>query len=235
MPINTTDDCPPAPGPIQPVELRADSEFQFRCHSGLACFNACCKNIDIALTPYDILRLKRRLGVTSKEFVSEYTIPFEMDSDGMPGLKLRPKPETTECAFLGERGCTAYDDRPVACRYYALGNAGVRRKDESEVEDIYFVVRESHCLGHGEPCRQTVADYRAEQGIEHYDAMNRAWRTIILKKRSSSPAVGTPSARSLQLYRHVQLRPGQLPHIHSVGWLSRRHRRGRRGCGRARL
>lgn len=77
---------------------------------------------------------------------------------------------------------------------------GVRRKDEPQVENIYFVVRESHCLGHEEPHRQTVADYRTEQGIEHYDEMNREWRDIVLKKRSSGPTVGAPSARSLQLF-----------------------------------
>ena len=200
MAFDPPDSRPPATSPIEPVELRADSTFQFRCHPGIACFNACCRNIDIALAPYDILRLKRHFGMTSKEFVAEYTVPFEMDSHGMPGLKLRTRPGTTECVFLGERGCTVYDDRPVACRYYALGNMGVRRKDETRVEDIYFIVRESHCLGHEEPHRQTVAEYRAEQGIEHYDAMNRAWREIVLKKRSSGPAVGAPTARSLQLF-----------------------------------
>ena len=51
-----------------------------------------------------------------------YTIPFEMDAHGMPGLKLCAKPGTTECVFL--------TDRPVSCRYYALGSIGVRRNDE---------------------------------------------------------------------------------------------------------
>ena len=59
-----------------------------------------------------------------------YTIPFEMDAHGMPGLKLCAKPGTTECVFLTERGCSVYTDRPVSCRYYALGSIGVRRNDE---------------------------------------------------------------------------------------------------------
>ncbi len=47
-----------------PVQLALDDKFQFRCHKGIACFNKCCENIDIMLTPYDILRLKNRLGIT---------------------------------------------------------------------------------------------------------------------------------------------------------------------------
>ena len=190
----------PFTSPVKPVELTQDSEFQFSCHKGIACFNACCKNIDITLTPYDIVRLKRRLGMDSKEFVARYTVPFEMDGHGMPGLKMVTKPGSTECIHLTEEGCSVYEDRPAACRYYALGNMGVRKKDSSQVEDVYFVVKEAHCLGHDEPVIQTVGEYRRGQGVDVYDEMNREWRDIILKKRSSGPTVGKPSQRSMQLF-----------------------------------
>jgi uncharacterized protein len=39
--------------PVQPIEL------------GIACFNKCCESIEITLTPYDIIRLKGRLKLTS--------------------------------------------------------------------------------------------------------------------------------------------------------------------------
>ena len=60
--------------------------------------------------------------------------------------------------------------------------------------------REPYCLGHEEPEEQTVAEYREEQGIEPYDEMNRAWRDVVFKKRSSGPTVGTPPPRSFQLF-----------------------------------
>ena len=186
--------------PIQPKELDADSEFQFDCHKNIACFNACCKNIDISLTPYDIVRLKNRLGMNSKEFVAKYTVPYAMDHHDMPGLKMVTKTGSTECIHLSEEGCGVYDDRPAACRYYALGSMGVRKKEASCVSDIYFVVKEKHCLGHHEPKKQTVAQFRHAQGVDQYDDMNREWRDIILKKRSTGPTVGAPSQRSLQLF-----------------------------------
>ena len=185
---------------MEPLELSLDSRFRFRCHKAIACFNACCKNIDITLTPYDIVCLKRRRGLNSKEFVARYTIPFEMDAHGMPGLKLATKRESAECVFLGAEGCSVYSDRPAACRYYALGNMGVRKKDSVEVDEVYFVVKEPHCLGHAEAYTQSVAEYRHEQGLESYDRHNRAWRDVVLKKRSTGPTVGKPSQRSLQLF-----------------------------------
>ncbi|MBI4206372.1 MAG: YkgJ family cysteine cluster protein [Betaproteobacteria bacterium] len=186
--------------PIIPVQLTLDDKFQFRCHKGIACFNKCCENIDIMLTPYDIVRLKNRLGMTAREFIDAYTVDVAMDGHGMPGLKLRTKEGSNACVNLTPEGCGVYSDRPAACRYYALGLVSMRRKDSPVTEDSYFVVREEHCLGHNEPHVQSIRDYRREQGVDEYDEINREWREIVLKKRSSGPTVGQPSQRSLELF-----------------------------------
>jgi len=47
---NDTDNAT-QPSPIIPVQLALHDKFQFRCHKGIACFNKCCENIDILLTP----------------------------------------------------------------------------------------------------------------------------------------------------------------------------------------
>ena len=67
-----------------------------------------------------------------------------LDKDGS-------KTGTSECIHLTAEGCSVYEDRPAVCRYYALGSMGVRKKEASSVDDIYFVVKEDHCLGHNEP------------------------------------------------------------------------------------
>ncbi len=190
----------PHESPVNPVELTLDSEIQFHCHKNISCFNECCKNIDITLMPYDIQRLKRRENISSSEWVAKYTMPFPMDAHDMPGLKLATRPGSTACVFLTEEGCSVYEDRPTACRYYALGSMGVRKQGATEVEDLYFLVKEPHCKGHEEPRTLTVREYREEQGLVEYDEKNREWRDIVLKKRSSGPTVGAPTPRSLQLF-----------------------------------
>jgi len=186
--------------PVQPVQLGPDDAFQFRCRKGIACFNKCCQNIDIMLTPCDVLRLKRRFDLSSRAWIDRDTVDFQMDGHGMPGLKLRTKAGSRECIYLTPEGCSVYEDRPSACRYYALGLLSMRRKDASAEEDSYFVVKEEHCLGHQEPQVQTVREYRREQGLEPYDEANREWRRIVLKKRSGGPAIGKPSQKSLELF-----------------------------------
>jgi hypothetical protein len=186
--------------PVQPVALSLEDRFRFRCRKGIPCFNKCCENTDILLTPYDILRLKNRLGLSSREFLDRYTRDCELDAHGSPGVKLGHKQGSSACVFLTPGGCSVYQDRPAACRYYALGLMSMRRKGSSTDEDSYFVVKEDHCLGHLEPQEQTVGEYRREQGVDRYDEANREWRRIILKKRSAGPTVGRPSQRSFELF-----------------------------------
>lgn len=197
---NLSFDDLPHQSPIEPVKLCLSDTIQFRCHKEIACFNECCKRIDILLTPYDILRLKKRLGLNSNEFLAQYTVPYEMDQHGMPGVKIRTADDNPACPFLRAEGCSVYEDRPSACRYYALGLLSLREQNSSTDEDYYFLVKEEHCLGHQEPRQITIQDYRQEQEVEIYDEMNRDWRQIILKKRSAGPAVGKPTLRSFQFF-----------------------------------
>ena len=43
-------------------KLNDSDTFMFRCHSGLECFNKCCRNLNLFLYPYDIICLKNKLG-----------------------------------------------------------------------------------------------------------------------------------------------------------------------------
>ncbi len=138
--------------------------------------------------------------MTSREFVAGHTVPFEIDHHGLPGLKLATKPGTAKCVFLKPAGCSVYTDRPLACRYYALGNMGVKAQHESVTKEVFFLVKEPFCQGHREPRTRSVAQYRSDQGIEEYDNANREWRDIVLKKRSAGASIGKPSQRSMQLF-----------------------------------
>lgn len=193
-------DNPYPTSPVMPEMFEGDKVIQFSCHKGIGCFNACCKSIDISLTPYDILRLKKRLAITSTEFLEHFTFPFEMEMNGIAGVKLKPVENGTACQFMTDEGCSVYEDRPTACRYYPVALLSMRRQDEYVDRNAYALVKEDHCLGHLEPRSLTIDEYRNEQGIAPYDEASRGWRQLILKKKSSGPTIGKPSKRSLQLF-----------------------------------
>lgn len=185
---------------VMPEALLAENRIQFRCHPGISCFNACCKRADITLAPYDVLRLKRRIGLTSTEFVRQYTVPFQMDGEGLPGIKLKTDEAGTCLQLDGDAGCGVYTDRPTVCRYYPLALLALREKDSPTAVERYSLIKEDHCKGHEEPREITIDEYRAEQGCEEYDALNREWYQLVLKKKSAGPTVGRPPQTSLQLF-----------------------------------
>jgi uncharacterized protein len=186
--------------PVVPTMYDESKEIQFSCHKGIGCWNACCANIDISLTPYDIIRLKKRLGTTSTEFLREYTVPYEMEKDGIAGVKFRPVDNGTACRFMQDEGCAVYEDRPTACRYYPVALLSMRKQDEYTDTQSYAIVEEEHCKGHQVNRRLTIADYRKEQGVNEYDDLARGWRQLVLKKKSSGPTIGALSLKSRQLF-----------------------------------
>ena len=196
-----SDSASPVPGvPVIPNMVDGDHVIQFSCHKGIGCWNACCSNIDISLTPYDVLRLKKRLGTTSTQFLRDYTVPYEMEKDGIAGVKFRPVDGGTACRFMTPEGCSVYEDRPTACRYYPVALLSMRKEDEYVDRQSYALVKEDHCKGHEVARTLTIDAYRKEQGVEEYDDLARGWRQLVLKKKSAGPAIGAPSLKSRQLF-----------------------------------
>ena len=186
--------------PAVPEAMSEDTKIQFRCYKGISCFNACCKRADVTLAPYDVLRLQKRLGMNSEDFLKAHTVPFQLDADGVPGIKMRTDDEGA-CLFLdGENGCSVYEDRPTVCRYYPVALLNMREKDTYVARQQYALIREPHCKGHEEPREISIAEYRAEQGVGEYDEFNKSWYELILKKKSGGPGVGKPNEMSLQLF-----------------------------------
>ncbi len=175
---------------VKPVQLGLNSRFKFKCYPGISCFTECCGRIEISLTPYDIIRLKKRLGITSTEFLQLYTRSELDEKSGLPLVILRMPPETdNKCPFVTPKGCTIYADRPVACRYYPLGQATLQKEKGLEgVEEFYFMVQEPYCKGHEEDTEWTVASWRVDQEPDLYDEMNREWKAMMLRRDADARA-----------------------------------------------
>jgi len=188
-----------AGNPVEPVRLQPDDSFCFSCHRSVSCWNRCCHNADVTLTPADILMLTRKLNLQPAEFLAKYTVPAVAEKPDLPVAKLRTDGEAGDgaCVFLaGDEGCGVYEARPVSCRYYPMGMATVKMTGAEEKEDFYFLVREDHCRGHDEQKRQTVREFRREQGVEALDEINRGWLDIMMKMVSWR-SVGGPNGQKL--------------------------------------
>jgi len=173
------------PSHIMPEKLTLNSKIKFRCHPGVSCFTSCCGNIDIILTPYDILCLRKRIGIDSDEFLLRYTTPVYIQKTDMPGVQIHLTAEG-RCPFVTEEGCLVYTDRPSACRYYPVGMADFHEgaQEDQNTEKFFFLVKEDYCKGHDEDKVWTVGEWRADQGLDERDELNKGWMELVMRRKS---------------------------------------------------
>lgn len=156
-------------------------KFAFSCHKGLSCFTQCCADVNIFLTPYDVLRMKNRLKVSSEEFLTRYTfVPFN-DKLRMPLVVLKMGDEKDKrCPFVSSEGCTIYEDRPWSCRMYPLGLASPKEGSSAANEEFYFLMEEGDCRGFAGGRKLTVRDWLEDQGILEYNEIGELFKEISL-------------------------------------------------------
>jgi Fe-S-cluster containining protein len=158
------------PGHLHPL---ADKEsFTFACHPGVPCFTECCRDLELALSPYDVLRLRLELGISSQEFLDRYAIIEREEDDDFPRVYLGMVDDgQANCPFVTGKGCSVYGGRPAPCRTYPLGRGAWQ--DSSGITQAFYVLqREAHCRGFAEPVEQGVDQWIVGQGLADYYQAN---------------------------------------------------------------
>jgi uncharacterized protein len=122
-------------------DMTRESGFSYACH---AC-KRCCRNKAIRVNPYEILRLARRLKMSTTDFIAHNT--------EAGGTVLRSR-EDGNCVFLGEGGCTVHPDRPLACRLYPLAR--------------WIAADGKESFGHLTPHPQTEGVYGSSGTVQDY-------------------------------------------------------------------
>jgi Fe-S-cluster containining protein len=162
------------------MEPLGSAGFKFLCHPGVSCFTVCCRNVDLDLYPYDVIRLKNQLGVDSETFMRERTELKRGGNPYFPTVKLKLEQSTGEptCPFLSEEGCTVYQDRPTSCRTYPLERAVDRMAARGRPDEFYFLTNHSYCKGHAEDHRFSVKQWIRNQRLDEYNVMNDQWAEV---------------------------------------------------------
>ncbi len=172
---------------IPPQQLSLSSRFKFDCHKGVSCFTDCCRGIDIMLTPYDILIMRKKLEISSDDFLAEFTHPQLLEKADLPVVLLKLLDDKRKsCPFVDDKeGCAVYKQRPTTCRYYPLGVGSLSYSGEDgEKDEFFFTVKESHCRGFEEKREWTVEEWREDQGVDLRDEVNDGWMDLIVRKKS---------------------------------------------------
>lgn len=171
---------------LTPVAM--DETFQFGCHSDVACFNECCQNLNQALTPYDVLRLKQHLNLSAEAFIKQYAFLYIGPTTGLPVVSLRfGEGGKGRCPFVSKSGCRVYPARPASCRIYPLARALHRSRADGRLSEHYAMLREPHCLGFEQKSTQTVRQWIDSQELAPYHKFNDALLELIAFKNQIRP------------------------------------------------
>lgn len=174
---------------LKTVKLDTEHRFFFKCSPSVTCFTQCCQDITIVLTPYDVIRLKRALGMSSDEFLDQYAIIIKKENRLIPLVVLKMNEDDKRCPFVSHEGCKLYDDRPWACRMYPL--------DMNDDGTFRLITNASRCLGLGEKEEWRIGEWLLQQGIVPYDEMNTLFSSITVPLQAQDLDIDNPDIHKM--------------------------------------
>lgn len=165
-----------------------DDPMQFNCSPDNPCFNQCCRDLNQALTPYDILRMKKAVNLPSGQFLREYTSRHTGPGSGLPVVTFKPNPATDHaCPFVRASGCSIYSDRPASCRMYPLARAIAKDRVSGKNVEYFALIEEEHCKGFGLEGGKTVGQWLKGQDVAVHNAENDKILELISLKNQIRP------------------------------------------------
>ena len=162
--------------------LSTDDTFRFHCTE---CGKCCKQRADILLTPYDLNRIARYLGVEISQVIGEYCVWYVGKSSKLPVVVMNMQGPEQKCPFLERRKCKIHAAKPTVCALFPLGRVGTD-KDYS----IRYILQPVNCGTKEE--EHTVREWLEEFSLEESEAWFREWQKTImpLTKRMNELGAG---------------------------------------------
>lgn len=159
--------------------LAPGEHFNFRCHAALSCFNQCCRNLNLFLYPYDVLRLSRHLEISTDEFIERHVDVVLRDGHYFPEVLLRMADNDEHtCPFLTDAGCSVYLDRPDTCRTFPVEQGALFDAVSGSITPVHFFRPPDFCMGQHEEQQWTTETWARDQQAERHHEMTMHWARI---------------------------------------------------------
>ncbi len=171
-----TDSLTDVPGRL----LKDGDRFSFRCYPGISCFNRCCRNLNLFLYPYDLIRLRNSLGLSSGALIDGYTDVVYREGSYFPSVLLRmAENEGKTCPFLSEGGCRVYSDRPQTCRAFPVEHGIYYLSATGQSRLVHYFRPPAFCQGQFEETAWTKDSWAADQEAVFYNQMTVEWADLM--------------------------------------------------------
>ena len=150
--------------------LSRDDTFRFKC---LACGKCCKHREDILLSPYDLFRIAKYLGIEVVKVIQEYCVYFIGTSSKLPVIVLNMQGAERKCPFLEKGKCRIHSAKPSVCGMYPLGRIGT-----NEDYSFKYILQDVRCGTRDE--EHTVREWLGEFGLEESEKWFEEWQKVIM-------------------------------------------------------
>ena len=156
----------------QALQATLDSKdtFRFRCTE----CGQCCKNReDILLSPFDLNRMARYLGIEMGQVIQDYCIWYAGQSSMLPVVTMRMQGPEKRCPFLKGKKCGIHAAKPTVCALFPLGRISSENDDH-----VHYMMQKVYCGADNE--KHTVREWLAGYGLEDSEQWFLEWQKVLL-------------------------------------------------------
>ena len=164
---------------IESITVGLDDTFRFHCTQ---CGKCCTQRDDIMLSPMDLFRMTKELGISHTEFFSRYCGMIIGQNSRLPIIMLQPVGKDRRCPLLKDNKCTVHKVKPAVCGMFPLGryltispeNYG---KKPMECSEVKYLLQSPGCGDDSET--HTVREWLKDFDIALEDEAFIQWNQAI--------------------------------------------------------
>jgi len=173
------------------MKIRA-SQATYKCAEGCS---ECC-GIALGMNMAEAAEISDKSGVPLYDFTE--------DTTGMGSLRVKKKPDSTDCFFLENGRCRIYEYRPVACRLYPLKMSIDLTLGDDVVCSAAPIDRNTVCCEYEKICRKEKV-MPAEELAGIAERALRLQASLLKTLKGWRPGEEGMQARMLETFRQTDL------------------------------
>jgi hypothetical protein len=128
------------------------------------------------LYPYDVIVLKKFLGISSDQFLDVYVDVVMREGNFFPEVLLKMREDKEKgCVFLSNSGCSVYNCRPHTCRLFPVEQGFISDGHTGNTRFIHFFRPPDFCLGPNENQSFSSSGWIQNQQADEYTKMILLW------------------------------------------------------------
>lgn len=166
---------------LDSLKIGLDEQFKFGC---TMCGKCCINREDILLSPRDIYRMSKELGISTEDLFKQYCETYVGTDSRIPIVRLQPRGSVKRCPLLKNRKCMVHRAKPAVCAMFPIGRCLMAENPKEGFRDfskarLQYIFMNPECGDKSET--HTVREYLESFGVPIEDEFFMEWQRTVLR------------------------------------------------------